>query len=222
MSVKKCPNCGGELQKKNNKLICPYCNSSYDQEESKKKKNDELFDSDMFYVDIDKEQIMKKKNTADSVKMWKYCLDEMDSAEKIEDYLKKVTQKDDGTAMAEVRNERIEALRGRIDPELESGERIVILVDTSLFGKGKEFYIITDRACRFFKKKEVISVKLDDIVSITIDDSFNLPSFYINDNYQNSVSSVANSCQTAGVMMALISRLTFERDKDRMRIRIIK
>ena len=58
--------------------------------------------------------------------MWKYCLDEMDSADKIEDYLKKVTQKD----------------------------------------------------------------------------SFNLPSFYINDNYQNSVSSVANSYQTVGVMLA--------------------
>ena len=221
MPIKNCPNCGGELQKKNNKWKCPYCNSSYDLEESKKK-NDELFDSGMFYVDIDKEEIMKKKNTVDSIKMWKYCLDEMDSADKIEDYLKKVTQKDDGTAMAEVRNERIEALLGRIEPELESGERIIILVDTSLFGKGKEFYIITDRACRFFKKKEVISVEFDDIVSIKVDDSFNLPSFYINDNYQNSVSSVANSYQTVGVMLALISRLTFERNKDRMRIRITK
>ena len=222
METKKCPNCLGELQKQRNKWVCPYCNSSFDAEEETKKQGSGYFDSDLFSVDLDFESLMSKKNTVECLKSWKYCMDEMDSAEMIEDYLSKITQKDDGTAMANVRSERIDALRGRFDQYLESGERIYILVDTTLFGKGKEFYIITDRACRFFTKKKQWSVNFDDIVSVTINDSLNLPCFYLNNDYEKSVSSAGNSYQTAGAMFALITRLAFERNPERARIRLVK
>ena len=118
-----------------------------------------MFDPDLFYVDVDANELMEKSNTVECIKSYRYCIDEMRTIEAIEKYLKNITQKDSATAMDGVRSERINDLKGRIDPELESGERIIILVDTSFIGKGKEYYVVTDRACRFFKKKEVISLK---------------------------------------------------------------
>ncbi|MCR5702760.1 MAG: hypothetical protein K6G76_11540 [Lachnospiraceae bacterium] len=219
--LKKCPSCGGELEKKREKLICPYCNSTYDVEKSDKKSSTELLDPDLFFVDVDLNRLMEKKCTSEVMRAWKYCMDENETSKDVEEYLRKITQKDDGTAMKDVRGERIENLRGRMDPELESGERVIMLIDTTLFGKGKDFYVITDRAVRFFKKKKSMTVKFDDIIAIKINDSLNLPSFYLNESYETSISSVANSYQTLGAMLALITRLAFEYNEDRSRIRII-
>lgn len=223
MENRKCPNCSGtmELQKRKNRWVCPYCDSAFEAEESLKKEKG-MFHEELFYVDLDVDKLMAKDCTAESMKTWKYCMDEMETAEEAEAYLRSVTAKDEDTAMQGVREERIVELRERVNPELEAGERVIIQVDTSLFGRGKEFYVVTDRACRFFTKKKVVSVRYNELVTMQINDSMNLPSFYLNGDYEKSISPAGNSRQTLGAMIALISLLAFEMDPDRNKIRLVK
>ena len=222
MENRKCPNCGGalELQKKRNQWVCAYCDSVFEAEEPPKKENG-ILREDMIYVDADINKLMAKNCTAESIKSLKYCMDELETAEKVEAYLRRVAAKDEDTAMQGIREERIAELRDRVNSELESGERVIIQVDTSLFGRGKEFYVVTDRACRFFTKKTVLSVRYNELVTMKINDSLNLPSFYLNGDYRKSVSAAGNSRQTLGVMIALITLLAFEHEPNRDKIRIV-
>ena len=61
--------------------------------------------------------------------------------------------------MEGVREEKLERLSSRLDPVLEPGERIIFITDYTIFGKGKDFFIVTDRACRFFERKKINILK---------------------------------------------------------------
>lgn len=95
------------------------------------------------------------------------------------------------------------------------------MADATIFGSGKEFLIVTDKRCLFYKKRKMLSVNLDDITTIKLDDGLNLPSWLINGSWDMSIPGCEAHYNIQGQILALISLLSFEKNPERHKIRIV-
>ena len=227
MSEKKCPSCSGvmELSKSGKKWICPYCNEEIENET--KNSETELQDGlplNIFYLEKDMAEDNFKKDTKELLKSLKYCLNELKTLERIEDYMKKNMMDTDSYGsddMEGVQKELANVARERLADELEQDERIILYTENGMFARRKEYNVITDKRCFFVKKKDYIQIKHADIVDIKVDSTLGMPSWSLNGDYKKTITSNCTDYRMLGAVIALICLLSFKQDPERERIRLV-
>ena len=226
MEDNKCRFCGGELvlSKSRTKKICPFCDAKFDVDAKSlgdPDGRDAGLNQELFYIDRDFREAMKKKNTSESIGAIRYCLNELGTAKDVENYIRNSLINDEDVASEGVNQRRIENVKDKIEPHMEAGERIIVYGDNDLFFRGKNFVLVTNLKCMFFTKKGVKIVRHKDLISIKLDDSLSTPSWLLNGNYETTISNFGAKYQLQGAIIALISLLIFENNQDRERIRLV-
>ena len=226
MENRKCPNCNAQLELSRSKttLECPYCGSKFDIEaEAKdkilKKSND--FDENMFIVERDFSTSRQKKQTGRCIDTIIYCINELGTSEKVENYIRKGLISGSETAAEGINDSLIDNVRTRINNELEAGERIILYKDMGIFSKGKEFTVVTEKRCMFFTKKKCTSAYHKDITTLRLSDGGDCPAWYINADLDKRIPSMEPSGQLTGATVALACLISFEQQPERERIRLI-
>ena len=226
MENRKCPNCNAQLELSKSKTTyeCPYCGSKFDIEaEAKerflKKSND--FDENIFIIERDFSTSRQKKQTGRCIDTIIYCINELGTSEKVENYMRKGLISGSDTAAEGINDSLIDNVKTRINNELEVGERIILYKDMGIFSKGKEFTVVTDKRCMFFTKKKCTSAYHKDITTLRLSDSGDCPAWYINADLDKRIPAMEPSGQLTGATVALACLIGFEQQPERERIRLI-
>lgn len=226
MESRKCPNCGGglELTRSKNMLECPFCGSKFEADaELKEKITKELknFDENIFRIERDFTEARQKKQVGKCIETLIYCMNELETPEKIENHIRKSLMTSDDIAAEGINESLINAVRGRINSELIADERIILYKDLGIFSKGKEFTVLTNKRFLFFKKKDCVTSYHTDIGTLRLADSSDFAAWYINGDYNKQIPSMEPSGQLTGAAIALACLFSFDQQPDRDRIRLI-
>ncbi|MBR5090480.1 MAG: hypothetical protein IK093_13710 [Ruminiclostridium sp.] len=226
METRKCPNCGGglELSRSKTMLECPFCGSKFEVEAETREKiaqKSNSFDEEIFRIERDFTGSRQKKQTGRCIETIIYCMNELRTPEKIEDFIRKSLVNGSDIAAEGLNESLINAVRGRINGELEAGERIIVYSDQGIFSKGKEFTVLTNKRLLFFTKKKCTPVNHADIGTLRLEDSSDCPAWYINGDLDKRIPSMEPSGQLTGAVVALACVLSFELAPGRDRIRLI-
>lgn len=227
MEAKKCSNCGATLErvKVSNVWVCPFCNVKYEddpsnEKEKKKRKKYGLRD-DLFIVEADLKESMKRKRVAECIKSMAYCMDNYDTAKDLEEYiLNKMTLPDD-VFVKGVNDDRIQEVLPTVENVKDVDERLIFCVNTGILSHGKDYYVITDKRSIFVDNKNVKAAYHKDIGSLKLGDSFGAVNWYINGDYDKCLMAVSQDGQFHGALIALICMLSFEQDPKSEKIKII-
>ncbi|MBP5607033.1 MAG: hypothetical protein J6X66_02015 [Lachnospiraceae bacterium] len=227
MEVKKCASCGANLEfiRTRNLWVCPFCNSQYEEEaaaeEEKKEENKLGLSEALFSIEKDIESLMEEKRVAENIKELAFCLKNFGTAKEIEDYITRKCHIKDDCAAKGVNEDKFSLIMPRIQSEMEPGESVLLYVNKGIFSQGKEFYAITDKRCIFADKKKCKSVLHTNIGSFKFDESFDTCTWYVNKDYDMQIQTPGSSYKELGAVIALITMLSFEQDKNRETISIV-
>ncbi|MCR5212902.1 MAG: transposase [Eubacterium sp.] len=234
MEVKKCPNCGGDLNyaRLQNKWVCPYCDATFDGDANDinnasiiNDTNNSIgftngFNNALFSVETDFKKLSGKKSDDESIKTMNYCINDMRSSKEVENYLKTGVSITDDLAVEGKNEELIINALPKFQSFLESGEKIILYCNKAFFSKVKEFFILTNKRTIFVEKSKVTFLYHKDLVSLSISGSWDSPIWKLNGDYNMMIISVTNG-QTQGAIMAYICLSAFESDVNKARIRIL-
>ena len=223
MDIRKCAQCGGDLERQPMKKVwlCPYCGARYeeeDQEETTEPKEYGGLNKEVFMVEKDLSKIMKSNNGAGVIKSIVHCMGSFDDACQVEDYmLRKITFSDD-ISVKGVRENQIEKAMPLLEKTIDPDERVIVYGNKGILTKGKEYFVVTDRRSIFVKKKNIKTVLHTDVDSLMIEGCGNC---YLNEDYEKGFINLDAKGTFQGAMIAMICMLSFEAQPDRGRIRII-
>lgn len=205
-------------------LECPFCGSKFeaDAELSEKiAKERNSLDENIFRIERDFTEARSKKQVGKCIETLIYCMNELETPEKIESHIIKSLITLDDLAAEGINESLINAVRGRINSELTADERIIVYKDLGIFSEGKEFTVLTNKRFLFFKKKDCITLYHTDIGTLKLADSSDLAAWYINGDYNKQIPSMEPSGQLTGAAIALACLFSFDQQPDRERIRLI-
>ena len=223
MEIRKCIQCGGNLERQPLKKIwlCPFCGTRYEDEEQEPKAAPKEYfglNEEVFAVEKDLSKIMKEQNGAGVIQSIAHCMRTFENACEVEEYVfRKLTFSDDISAKG-VREDQIEKAMPMLEKVMESGERVIVYGNKGILSKGKEYFVVTDRQSIFVKKKNMKTVLHTDIDSLIIEGCGNC---YLNGDYEKGFVNLDARGTFQGALTALICMLSFEAQPDRERIRII-
>ena len=223
MEIKKCIQCGGNLERQPIKKawLCPYCGAKYEDEDQERitaSKEYYGLNEEVFMVEKDLSKIMKEHNGAGVIHSMVHCMNSFESAGQVEEYMfGKLTFSDDISAKG-VREDQIEKAMPLLEKILESDERVIVYGNKGILSKGKEYFMVTDRKSIFVKKKNIKSVLHTDIDSLLIEGCGNC---YLNGDYEKGFVNFDAKGTFQGAVLALICMLSFEAQPNRDRIRVI-
>ncbi len=223
MEIKKCIQCGGNLERQPLKKVwlCPFCGVRYEDEEQENTTAPEDcygLNEEVFAVERDLSKIMKERNGAGVIHSIVHCMRTFEEACQVEEYmLGKLTFSDDISAKG-VREDQIEKAMPLLEKILESDERVIVYGNKGILTRGKEYFIVTDRQSIFVKKKNVKTVLHTDLDSLMIEGCGNC---YLNGDYEKGFINFDAKGTFQGALIAMICMLSFEAQPDRDRIRVI-
>ena len=222
MEVKKCVQCGGNLERLRMQKVwmCPFCGARYeDKAADKQPESAEYYglNEEVFSLETDLSKIMKKEAGAGCIRSIVHCTNTFEKAAQIEDYMfKKISFSDDISARG-IREDQIIKAMPLLETVTDPDERIIVYGNKGIFSKGKEYFAVTDRRSIFVNKKAVKTVLHTDIDSLKLEDCGNC---YVNEDYGKGFVNFDAKGTFQGAVIALICMLAFEADPDRDRIRI--
>ena len=223
MEIKKCIQCGGNLERQPIKKVwrCPYCGTEYEDEDREKTIAPKEYwglNEEVFLVEKDLSKVMKEQSGAGVIQSIVHCMRAFEKASQVEDYmLKKLTFSEDISAKG-VREDQIEKAMPLLEKVLESDERVIVYGNKGILSRGKEYFIVTDRRSVFVEKKRIKMVLHSDIDSLMIEGCGNC---YLNGDYEKGFVNFDAKGTFQGAVIALICMLSFEAQPDRDRIRIL-
>ena len=223
MEIKKCIQCGGNLERQPLKKawLCPYCGARYEEEIREKKADLKGYfglNDEVFTVEGDLSKVMKERNGAGVINSIVHCMSAFEKACQVEEYMfRKLTFSDDISARG-VREDQIEKAMPVLEQIIGTDERVIVYGNKGIFSKGKEYFVVTDRQSIFVKKKSIKTVLHTDIDTLLIEGCGNC---YINGDYEKGFVNLDAKGTFQGAMIALICMLSCEAQPDRGRIRII-
>ena len=222
MGIKKCIQCGGNLERQPVKKawLCPYCGARYEDEDQAAitaPKEYYGLNEEVFVVERDLSKIMKEHNGAGVIQSIVHCMRTFEKASQVEEYmLRKLTFSDD-ISVKGVREDQIEKTMPLLEKTIESGERVIVYGNKGILSKGKEYFMVTDRQSIFVKKKSIKSVLHSDIDSLLLEGCGNC---YLNGDYEKGFINLDAKGTFQGAIIALICMLSFEAQPSRGRIRV--
>ena len=223
MEIKKCIQCGGNLERQPIKKVwrCPYCGTEYEDEDREKTIAPKEYwglNEEVFLVEKDLSKVMKEQSGAGVIQSIVHCMRAFEKASQVEDYmLKKLTFSEDISAKG-VREDQIEKAMPLLEKVLESDERVIVYGNKGILSRGKEYFIVTDRRSVFVEKKRIKMVLHFDIDSLMIEGCGNC---YLNGDYEKGFVNFDAKGTFQGAVIALICMLSFEAQPGRARIRVI-
>ncbi|MCR4617849.1 MAG: hypothetical protein K5669_06650 [Lachnospiraceae bacterium] len=226
MELNKCPNCSGklELSPDRRKLICPYCGSEFALDEATSAavapKNGELIVKDWFLYDWHYDDLMETPKRAETINAFVKYLNEYDSSEKLEDYIKTYLFSNEDLSAPGIREDNLTGIKARISSYIEPGEHIVLYYDEGLFVHGKTGVVITEKRALFVEKKEVTSISYEKIPYIYFGYSIGLPEVKLGEKYANNIAPLGSNYDLLGAVTALICLFAFEKYPARPKIRL--
>ena len=223
MEIKKCTQCGGNLERLRVKKawLCPYCGARYEDEAHEEiKATGESFglNEEVFAIERDLSKIMKNNGGAGCIRSIAHCMSAFENAQQVEEYMLRKLSFSDDISVKGVREDQIEKAMPLLETVTEAGERVIVYGNKGILSKGKEYFLVTDRRSVFVNKKNVETVLHTDIDSLKIEDCGNC---YMNGDYDKGFVNLDSSGTFQGAIIALICMFAFEADPDRDRIRIL-
>ena len=223
MELKKCSQCGGNLEHLRIQRVwsCPFCGARY---EDVLREGQSLpaeyfgLNEEVFSVENDLSKIMKKEGGAGCIRSIVHCMSAFENSEKVETYMTRKISFSDDISVKGVREDQIEKAMPLLKTLIDPDERIIVYGNKGILSRGKEYYVVTDRRSIFVKKKAVETVLHTDVDSLKIEDCGNC---YINGDYDKGFVNLDASGTFQGAVIALICMFAFEADPGRDRIRII-
>ncbi len=224
MKVRKCTQCGGNLERQPLKgaWVCPYCGARYDEEKPKEKRTDRKkycgLNSEVFTIEGDLSKIMKDSGGAGVINSIVHCMDSFEKAGQVEEYmLRKLTFSDD-ISVKGVREDQIEKAMPLVETVMDPDERVIVYGNKGILSKGKEFFLVTDRQSIFVKKNSLKTLLHSDIDALKIETCGNCS---FNGDYEKSFINLDAKGTFQGALLAMICMFSFEAQPDRARIRIV-
>lgn len=223
MEIKKCTECGGNLEHLRLQKVwrCPFCGVRYEddakEQPSSKEENFGLND-EVFSIETDLSKLMKKDGASGCIRSIAHCMRTYASAEQLEAYMLKKIPFSDDISVKGVREEQIINAMPLMKTVMDPDERVIVYGNRGIFSKGKEYFAVTDKRSIFVKKKDVKDLPHTDIDTVKVEACGNC---YLNGDYEKIFINLDSKGTFQGALIALISMFAFEADPEREKIRLI-
>ena len=223
MEIKKCDQCGGNLERLRVQKAwrCPFCGARFEEGNVENMvASAEYFglNEEVFLLESDLSKVMKKAGGSGCIRSIVHCMSTLQTAVQVEEYMLKKMPFSDDISMKGIREENIEKAKAVLEQVMDADEHLIVYGNKGIFSKGKDYFAITDKRSIFVKKKDVKMVSHADLDSLKIEDCGNC---YINGDYDQGIVNLDANGKFQGAIIALICMFSFEAAPDRERIRIV-
>ena len=223
MELNKCPNCNGklELAPSRKRMICPYCGSEFTLDDTTKEEiGDNPIHKDWFIYEWDYQKLTENPKYNVPVNAFVRTLNEFDSAEKIEQYMRDFLFKFDELSAPGIREKNYADIAKRLSGSMTPGEHIICYNDDGIFVRGKTGVVITNKRTVFVDKKSFKDIMHSAVPYMLFGYSVGLPEIKLGEQYANNIGIFNSHFDLMGTAAALICTLAFEQNPDRPKIRL--
>ena len=223
MELNKCPNCNGklELAPSRKRMICPYCGSEFTLDDTTKEEiGDNPIHKDWFIYEWDYQKLTENPKYNVPVNSFVRTLNEFDSAEKIEQYMRDFLFKFDEISAPGIREKNYADIAKRLSGSMTPGEHIICYNDDGIFVRGKTGVVITNKRTVFVDKKSFKDIMHSAVPYMLFGYSVGLPVIKLGEQYANNIGIFNSHFDLMGTAAALICTLAFEQNPDRPKIRL--
>lgn len=223
MELNKCPNCSGKLELSSNRtrLVCSYCGSEFSLDETTKQEVcDNPIHKDWFIYDWEYQKLIDNPKYSEGVNAFVRTLNEYDSADAIEQYMRDYLMTFDEISAPGIRENNHKDIAKRLSSVLTPDERIILYNDDGIFVRGKTGRVITNKRTFFVEKKSFKDIMHTAVPYIFFGYSVGLPEIKLGEQYANNLGIFNSHFELMGTAAALICALSFEQKPDRPKIRL--
>ena len=223
MELNKCPNCTGKLELSANRkrLICAYCGSEFTLDETTQQEvGDQPIYKDWFIYEWDYQKLNENPKYNVPVQSFVRTLNEYDSAEKIEQYMRDYLMSFEEISAPGIREGNHRDIAGRLASAMMPDERIILYNDDGIFVRGKTGVVITNKRTFFVEKKNYKEIMHVNVPYMLFGYSVGLPEIKLGEPYANNIGIFNSHFDLMGTAAALICSLAFEQKPDRPKIRL--
>ena len=223
MELNKCPNCSGKLELSSNRtrLVCSYCGSEFSLDETTKQEvGDNPIHKDWFIYDWEYQKLIDNPKYSEGVNAFVRTLNEYDSADAIEQYMRDYLMTFDEISAPGIRENNHKDIAKRLSSVLTPDERIILYNDDGIFVRGKTGRVITNKRTFFVEKKSFKDIMHTAVPYIYFGYSVGLPEIKLGEQYANNLGIFNSHFELMGTAAALICALSFEQKPDRPKIRL--
>lgn len=223
MELNKCPNCNGklELAPSRKRMICPYCGSEFTLDDTTKEEiGDNPIHKDWFIYEWDYQKLTENPKYNVPVNAFVRTLNEFDSTEKIEQYMRDFLFKFDEISAPGIREKNYADIAKRLSGSMTPGEHIICYNDDGIFVRGKTGVVITNKRTVFVDKKSFKDIMHSAVPYMLFGYSVGLPEIKLGEQYANNIGIFNSHFDLMGTAAALICTLAFEQNPDRPKIRL--
>ena len=223
MELNKCPNCSGKLELSSNRtrLVCSYCGSEFSLDETTKQEvGDNPIHKDWFIYDWEYQKLIDNPKYSEGVNAFVRTLNEYDSADAIEQYMRDYLMTFDEISAPGIRENNHRDIAKRLSSVLTPDERIILYNDDGIFVRGKTGRVITNKRTFFVEKKSFKDIMHTAVPYIYFGYSVGLPEIKLGEQYANNLGTFNSHFELMGTAAALICALSFEQKPDRPKIRL--
>ena len=223
MELNKCPNCNGklELAPSRKRMICPYCGSEFTLDDTTKEEiGDNPIHKDWFIYEWDYQKLTENPKYSVPVTAFVRTLNEFDSSDKIEQYMRDFLFKFDEISAPGIREKNYADIAKRLSGSMTPGEHIICYNDDGIFVRGKTGVVITNKRTIFVDKKSFKDIMQSSVPYLLFGYSVGLPEIKLGEQYANNIGIFNSHFDLMGTAAALICTLAFEQNPDRPKIRL--
>lgn len=223
MELNKCPNCSGKLELSSNRtrLVCSYCGSEFSLDETTKQEvGDNPIHKDWFVYDWEYQKLIDNPKYSEGVTAFVRTLNEYDSADAIEQYMRDYLMNFDEISAPGIRENNHKDIAKRLSSVLTPDERIILYNDDGIFVRGKTGRVITNKRTFFVEKKSYKDIMHTAVPYLYFGYSVGLPEIKLGEQYSNNLGIFNSHFTLMGTAAALICALSFEQKPDRPKIRL--
>ncbi|MCR4688482.1 MAG: transposase [Saccharofermentans sp.] len=223
MELNKCPNCSGRLELAPNRrrMVCPFCGGEFALEDADRKEDPNCpIYKDWFIYEWNYKLLRKEPKYKEFVQPFVRTLNEYDSSDAIEKYMRDYLMNFDELSAPGIREDKMQGVVNRLKGTLAPDERIILYHDDGIFVRGKTGVVLTNKRTFFVTKKAFKDVPHVSIPYLLFGYSIGMPEIKLGEQYDYNISTFTSHYELMGTVAALICTYSFEQRPDRPKIRL--